>query len=129
MDCQTETTLSDTPRSYPPPGRARAHPSFARLASISRRRRGNKGKLDMMITVSELEAIIAQTLAGEQVQYEGKPIGSIDQMTRKLTELKLKRSGDPDYLIFVGIDRFGECFLTAFSTMSDLWEFRLRHDK
>jgi hypothetical protein len=64
----------------------------------------------MMITVSELEAIIAQTLADEQVQCEGKPIGSVDQMTRKLTELKLKRSGDPDYLIFVGIDRFGECF-------------------
>jgi hypothetical protein len=59
-----------------------------------------------MITVSELEAIIAQTLPGEQVQYEGKPIGSVDQMTRKLTELKLKRSGDPDYLIFVGINRF-----------------------
>jgi hypothetical protein len=76
-----------------------------------------------------LEAIIAQTLAGEQVQYEGKPIGSVDQMTRKLTELKLKRSGDPDYLIFVGIDRFGECFLTAFSTMGDPREFRLRHDK
>ena len=57
----------------------------------------------MMITVSELEAIIAQTLAGEQVQYEGKPIGSVDQMTRKLTELKLKRSGDPDYLILSGL--------------------------
>ena len=83
----------------------------------------------MMITVSELEAFIAQTLAGEQVQYEGKPIGSVDQMTRKLTELKLNRSGDPDYLIFVGIDRFGECFLTAFSTMGDPREFRLRHDK
>jgi hypothetical protein len=83
----------------------------------------------MMITVSELEAIIAQTLADEQVQYEGKPIGSVDQMTRKLTELKLKRSGGPDYLIFVGIDRFGECFLTAFSTMGDPREFRLRHDK
>jgi hypothetical protein len=46
----------------------------------------------MMITVSELEAIIAQALPGEQVQYDGKPIGSIDQMTRKLNELKLNGS-------------------------------------
>jgi hypothetical protein len=40
----------------------------------------------MMITVSDLEAIIAQALPGEQVQYDGKPIGSIDQMTKKLNE-------------------------------------------
>ena len=33
----------------------------------------------MTITFSELEAIIPQTLPGEQVQYEGKPIGSVDQ--------------------------------------------------
>ena len=59
----------------------------------------------MMITVSELEAIIAQTPPGEQVQYETKLIGSVDNVTRKLTELKLNRSGDPDYLIFVGLDR------------------------
>jgi hypothetical protein len=32
----------------------------------------------MMITVSELEAIIAQTPPGEQVQYETKLIGSVD---------------------------------------------------
>jgi hypothetical protein len=83
----------------------------------------------MMITVSELESIIAQAVPGEQVQYEGKPIGAVDHVTRKLTELKLKRSGDPDYLIFVGIDHFGECFLTAFSTMGDPREFRARHDK
>jgi hypothetical protein len=83
----------------------------------------------MMITVSELEAIIAHTPSGEQVQYEGKPIGSVDHVTRKLTELKLKRSSDPDYLIFVGIDRFGECFLAAFSTMGDPREFRARYDK
>jgi hypothetical protein len=83
----------------------------------------------MMITVSELESIIAQALPGEQVHYEGKPIGSVDQMTRKLNELKLKRGGDPDYLIFVGMDRSGECFLAAFSTMGDPREFRARHDK
>ena len=82
-----------------------------------------------MITVSELESIIAQTIPGEQVQYEGKPIGSVDQMTRKLNELKLKRGGDPDYLIFVGMDRSGECFLAAFSTMGDPREFRAGHDK
>jgi hypothetical protein len=83
----------------------------------------------MMVTVLELEAIIAQTPSGEHVQYESKPIGSIDHVTRKLTELKLKRSSDPDYLIFVGIDRFGECFLAAFSTMGDPRKFRARYDK
>jgi hypothetical protein len=36
------------------------------------------GRWDMMITVSELEAIIAQTPPGEQVQYETKLIGSVD---------------------------------------------------
>jgi hypothetical protein len=83
----------------------------------------------MMITVSELEAIIAQTPPGEQVQYEAKPIGSVDHVTRKLTELKLSRSSDPEYLIFVGLDRFGECFLVAFSTIGDPLEFRARHEK
>jgi len=39
------------------------------------------------------------------------------------------RSGDPDYLIFVGLDRFGECFLAAFSTIGDPLEFRARHEK
>jgi hypothetical protein len=34
----------------------------------------------MMITVSELEAIIAQTPPGEQVQYETKLIGSVDHV-------------------------------------------------
>jgi hypothetical protein len=32
----------------------------------------------MMITVSELESIIAQAAAGDQVQYEGKPIGAVE---------------------------------------------------
>jgi hypothetical protein len=50
-------------------------------------------------------------------------------VTRKLTELKLSRSSDPEYLIFVGLDRFGECFLTAFSTIGDPLEFRARHGK
>jgi hypothetical protein len=83
----------------------------------------------MMVTVSELEAIIAETPPGEQVQYETRLIGSVDDVTRKLTELKLNRSGDPDYLIFVGVDRFGECFLAAFSTIGDPLEFRARHHK
>ena len=82
-----------------------------------------------MITVSELESIIAQTIPGEQVQYEGEPIGAVEQVTTKLTELKLKRASDPDYLFFVGIDRFGECFFAAFSTMGDPREFRAWHDK
>src|ERR1700724_2174517 len=83
----------------------------------------------MMINVSELEAIIAQAPPGEPVQYEAKPIGSVDYVTRKLTELKLSRSSDPDYLIFVGIDRFGECFLAPFSTIGDPLEFRARHER
>ncbi len=83
----------------------------------------------MMVTVSELEAVIAQTPSGEQVQFDTKLIGSVDHVTRKLTELKLNRSGDPDYLIFVGLDRFGECFLAAFSTIGDPLEFRARHEK
>jgi hypothetical protein len=82
----------------------------------------------MMVTVSELEAVIAQTPSGEQVQFDTKLIGSVDHVTRKLTELKLNRSGDPDYLIFVGLDRFGECFLAAFSTIGDPLEFRARHE-
>jgi hypothetical protein len=83
----------------------------------------------MMITISELEEIVAQTPPGEQVHYRAKPIGSVEHVTRKLTELKLSRSSDPDYLIFVGIDRFGECFLAAFSTIGDPLEFRARHEK
>jgi hypothetical protein len=39
------------------------------------------------------------------------------------------RSSDPEYLIFVGLDRFGECFLAAFSTIGDPLEFRTRHEK
>src|SRR5258707_62745 len=83
----------------------------------------------MMITFSELEAIIAQTPPGQHVQYEAKPIGSGDYFTRKLTELKLSRSSDPDYLISVGIDRFGEGFLAAFSTIGDPLEFCARHER
>jgi hypothetical protein len=83
----------------------------------------------MMGTVAELEAVIAQTPSGEQVQFDTKLIGSVDHVTRKLTELKLNRSGDTDYLIFVGLDRFGECFLAAFSTIGDPLEFRARHEK
>jgi hypothetical protein len=77
----------------------------------------------MMITVSELEVIIAQTLPGEQVQYETKPIGSVDHVTRMQTELKLSRSGDPEYLIFVGIDRL---VVSAFwrPTIGNPLEFR-----
>jgi hypothetical protein len=83
----------------------------------------------MLITVSELQAIIAQTPSNEPVQYEAKPIGSVDQVTRKLDELKLSRSSDPEYLIFVGLDRFGECFLAAYSTIGDPLEFRERYEK
>jgi hypothetical protein len=80
-----------------------------------------------MITVSELEEIIAQTPSGEQVLYQTKPIGSVEHVSAKLTELKLSRSRDPDYLVFVGLDRYGECFLCAFSTIGDPLEFRARH--
>jgi hypothetical protein len=47
----------------------------------------------MMVTVSELEAVIAQTPSGEQVQFDTRLIGSVDHVTRKLTELKLKLPG------------------------------------
>jgi len=45
----------------------------------------------MMVTVSEFEAVIAQTPSGEQVQFDTKIIGSVDHVTRKLTELKLNQ--------------------------------------
>jgi hypothetical protein len=80
-----------------------------------------------MITVLELEEIIAQTPSGEQVHYQAKPVGSVEHVTAKLSELKLSRSRDPDYLVFVGLDRRGECFLCAFSTIGDPLEFRARH--
>src|SRR5260370_39478325 len=83
----------------------------------------------MLITVSELEAIIAQTSPGEQVQYEAKPIGSVDHVSRNLTELKVSRGSHPYYLIFVGLDRSGECFLAAFSTIGDPLEFSSRHEE
>jgi len=81
----------------------------------------------MMVTVSELEDLIALTPGGEQVQFETKSIGSVEHVTQKLTELKLSRSDDPHYLIFVGLDRFGECYLIPFSTIGDPVEFRSRH--
>jgi len=92
-------------------------------------KREKSGQQDMMVTVSELEATIALTPAGEQVQYDARPIGSVEHVTSKLTALKSTRNSDPDYLIFVGLDRFGECFLMAFSTIGDPSEFRARHDK
>jgi hypothetical protein len=45
---------------------------------------------------------------------------------RKPNELKLSRAEDPHYLIFVGLDRFGECSLIPFSTIDDPLEFRSR---
>jgi hypothetical protein len=81
----------------------------------------------MMVTVAEFEEIIARTPAGEQIIHENREIGSIESVAGKLTQLKLCRSDDPHYLIFVGIDKFGECFLTAFPTMGDPLEFRTRH--
>ncbi len=81
----------------------------------------------MIIIVSELESIIAQTRRASAV--EGEPIGALEQVTRKLIELKLNHASEPDYLVFVGIDCFGECFFAAFSTMGDPREFRAGHDK
>jgi hypothetical protein len=86
----------------------------------------SSGDIGMMITVSELEELIARTPDGEQVQFETKSIGSAKHVTSKLTELKLSRD-DPHYLIFVGLDRFGECTLIPFSTIGDPLEFRSRH--
>src|SRR5258706_15185096 len=52
-------------------------PNIAQTCKAEAEGEGEIGTLDMMVTVSELEAIIAQTPSGEQVQYEGKPLGSI----------------------------------------------------
>jgi hypothetical protein len=81
----------------------------------------------MMVTAAELEEIIARTPAGERVVFDNRAIGSTEIVAGKLNQLKLSRSGDPHYVIFVGIDRFGECLLTAFPTMGDPLEFRARH--
>jgi hypothetical protein len=77
----------------------------------------------MMITAAELEELIARTPTGEQVAFES----STNSVTEKLNQLQLSRSDDPHYVIFVGIDKFGECLLTAFPTMGDPLEFRARH--
>jgi hypothetical protein len=81
----------------------------------------------MMITAAELEEIIARTAAGERVVYDGREIGSTDAIAEKLSRVKLNHGGDPHYVIFVGIDKSGECLLTAFPTMGDPLEFRARH--
>jgi hypothetical protein len=81
----------------------------------------------MMITVAELEEIIARTPAGERIVYDGREIGSTDGIAEKLSQLKLSRGGDPHYVIFVGVDKSGECLLTAFPTMGDPVDFRTRH--
>jgi hypothetical protein len=81
----------------------------------------------MMITAAELEEIIARTPAGERIVYDGREIGSTDAIAEKLSQLKLSRGGDPDYVIFVGVDNLGECRLTAFPTIGDPVEFRTRH--
>ena len=81
----------------------------------------------MMITAAELEEIIARTPVGEQVVYDGGEIGSTDTIAEKLSQLQLSRSTDPHYVIFVGVDKSGECLLTAFPTMGDPVEFRARH--
>jgi hypothetical protein len=81
----------------------------------------------MMITAAELEELIARTPTGEQVAFEKREIGSTNSVTEKLNQLQLSRSDDPHYVIFVGIDKFGECLLTAFPTMGDPLEFRARH--
>jgi hypothetical protein len=81
----------------------------------------------MMITAAELEEIIARILPGERIVFDGREIGSSDGITEKLSQLKLSRGGDPHYVIFVGVDKSGECLLTAFPTMGDPVEFRTRH--
>jgi hypothetical protein len=82
----------------------------------------------MMITAAELEEVIARTPAGERIVCDGRELGSPDGVAEKLRQLKLTRNGDPHYVIFVGVDKSGECLLTAFSTMGDPVEFRTRHN-
>ena len=81
----------------------------------------------MMVTATELEEIIARTPAGEKIVYDGREIGSTDSIAEKLSQLKLSRTDDPNYVIFVGVDKSGECLLTAFPTMGDPVEYRTRH--
>jgi hypothetical protein len=81
----------------------------------------------MMVTATELEEIIARTPAGEQIVYDGREIGSTEAIGEKLSRLKLSRTDDPNYVIFVGVDKSGDCLLTAFPTMDDPVEFRARH--
>jgi hypothetical protein len=82
----------------------------------------------MMITVAELEQIIAETPEGKRVVYENREIGSTEIIAGKLAELRASRIEDPHYVIFVGIDRFGDCILTPFPTIGDPLEFRARHN-
>ena len=82
----------------------------------------------MMIAAAELEEIIARTPAAERIVYDGREIGSTDGIAEKLRQLELSRSGDPDYVIFVGFDKSGDCLLTAFPTMGDPVEFRTWHN-
>jgi hypothetical protein len=81
----------------------------------------------MMITAAELEEIIARTPSGERVVYDGREIGSTDGIAEKLSQLKISRGGDPHYVIFVGVDKSGECLVTPFPTMGDPVEFRTPH--
>ena len=81
----------------------------------------------MMITTVEFEEIIARAPAGEKIVYDGREIGSTDSIAEKLSQPKLSRTDDPHYVIFVGVDKSGECLLTAFPTMGDPVEYRTRH--
>jgi len=92
------------------------------------RRISTPGTQYMMITAAELEEIIARTPAGERIVYDGREIGSTDGIAEKLKQLKISRSDDPHYVIFVGVDGSGECLLTPFSTLGDPVEFRTRHN-
>jgi len=78
-------------------------------------------------STSSFRRAIARTPAGERVVYNGKEIGSTDAIAEKLSRLKLSRGGDPHYVIFVGVDKSGECLLTAFPTMGNPVEYRTRH--
>jgi len=46
--------------------------------------------------------------------------------------LQIEQADWPDHCaeeVFIGIDRFGECFLAPFSTIGDPVEFRARHER
>ena len=81
----------------------------------------------MMIAAVELEEISLGHPQATHIVYDGREIGSTAAIGEKLSQLKLSRTDDPHYVVFVRVDKSGECLLTAFSMMGGPAEYRTRH--